>query len=344
VRAAVLYGPRDLRIEDRPTPSPGPDEALVRVRAVGVCGSDVHYYAHGRMGSHVVEAPLVLGHECAGEVEAVGERVEALGPGMRVVIEPGVPCGECDACGRGLYNVCPRVRFMGTPPVDGAFCEYVAWPARFVYPMPEGVSDEAGAMVEPFAVGVHAVRVANLNAGETAAIIGSAAVGLSTLQAAKCAGAGKCMVIDLVPERLAVARALGADAAIHAGDEDAVARVMEETGGLGADVVFEAAGVPPAVRQALALVRAGGRILLIGICHDDVFPFDFGNLRRKEASLHPVRRYRDVFPECLRLVGQAKADLDALVTHRFPFDRIQEALELAREGAPGLVKAVVTSP
>ncbi len=341
MKAAVLYKARDIRIEERPAPTLRPTDVLIKVRAVGICGSDVHYYHHGGMGIHTVRQPVILGHECSGDVVAVGAAVERFKAGDRVVAEPGVPCRRCKHCYEGRYNLCSKVHFMGTPPVDGCLCELIAWPEDFTFHIPQHMSYEEASLMEPLVVGIYSVDMSGMRVHASVAILGAASVGLLTLAVAKRAGAGKAFIIDRIPERLAFAEKLGADEAINFTEADPVKVVQEETGGTGVDVVFEAAGSPAAVKQTTDLVGAAGTIVLIGICGEDVIPFNFGMLRRKEITLKPVRRYRHVFPRAIAMAASGAVNLKALVTHTFPLSQIAEAFDLTRECRDGVLKAVV---
>ena len=198
--AAVLHGTGDLRIEDRPMPVPGPHEVVVEVRSVGVCGSDVHYYEHGRIGDHVVRAPMVLGHESSGVVVDPG--TSGLAAGQRVAIEPGVPCGRCDQCRRGTYNLCPNVVFFATPPVDGSLARYVAVHAAFAHPVPDSLSDDAAALVEPLSVGLWANRRAGTGIGDRVLVTGAGPIGVLCALTARVAGAGWVGLADVHPARL----------------------------------------------------------------------------------------------------------------------------------------------
>jgi len=341
MKAAVLHKAQDMRIEQRPVPKPQPNEALVRLRAIGVCGSDIHYYFAGALGKNRVQGPMLVGHECAGEVVEVGAEVEGLKPGDRVVVEPGLPCRVCHYCRTGRYNICKNMRFLGTPPVDGAFCEYLAWPADFLYPMPEGMTFEEGALIEPVAVGVYAVDQAGMRSADSAVVLGSAAIGLFTLQAAVAAGAGPVFATDLCDYRLDVARKLGAAAAFNPRREDVLARVKEATDGEGVDAVFEAAGAPETFLHTIDFARQGATVILIGICQEDVVPMNMGECRRKEVTLKSVRRYRHVFDKCIKLVAKGKIDVRSLITHRYALDDIVEAFETVKECRDEVIKAVI---
>ena len=341
MNAAVVYAPGDMRIEERPHPVPRAGEVLVRIAKVGICGSDVHYYFEGGLGVHKVKQPIILGHECAGEVVGAGPGVERLALGDRVVIEPGVPCGQCEFCRQGKYNDCQSMHFMATPPVDGAFCEYVAWPEAYCYRMPDSMTFAEGAMIEPLAVAVYSVDLADIAIGQSVAILGSAAIGLFTLQCARLAGAGKIIVTDLMPERLEAAQRFGADVVIDASEGNVPERVLAETDGLGADVVLEAAGSLHTMAQSVHTVKPGGTVVIIGICPEDVIPIDFGAARRREVTYKFVRRYRHAFDRGVGLVAAGRVDARSMVTHNYPFAEITDAFDLVKDCRDHVLKATV---
>ncbi len=343
MKAAVLYAARDMRVESVPWPNAGdlgPRECLVRIHSVGVCGSDVHYYEHGRIGKFVVEQPLILGHECSGTVEAVGSDVSRVRVGERVAIEPGIPCRRCAHCRSGRYNLCPEVVFMATPPVHGSLCELVVHPDDFLYPLPEGVSFEEGAMVEPLAVGVHAARRAEIEPGDSVVILGCGAIGLLALQAASAAGATRIIAFDQVENRLALAAALGAEA-IGSRAADPVAAVAEATGGRGADVVIETAGAVATTQGAVRMARVGGRVCLVGLPPESVFPLDVMSILNRELDVTSVFRYANCFGRCLDLVASGKVSLAPLVTGRYPLESVVDAFEFASTRKAECVKIVI---
>ncbi len=341
MKAAVLQRPGEIRVEERQIPEPGPGEVLVRVRAVGVCGSDVHYYKEGRIGRYVVEKPLILGHESAGEVVALGPGVSNLSVGSRVALEPGVPCRRCRTCKSGRYNLCPDVTFMATPPVDGAFVEYIAWPADFTYPLPENLGYAEGALMEPLAVGMHAVRRARLVPGCTVLVLGGGPIGQLALLAAKAAGAGRTILVDLEDRRLEVASRLGADVTINPGRESVSDATGAATGGDGPDLVIEAAGTAATVRQSIELVRRGGTVVWIGLPSQD--PCEVSALQAidKEVDILGIFRYANVYPDAIRLAASGKIDLTPLVTHRFPLEEARRALDTVAEQKSAAVKVLV---
>ncbi len=336
--AAVLVKAGALRFERRPIPIPGPGEALVRLRVVGICGSDVHYYTEGRLAGGVITSPLVLGHEAAGEVVAIGKGVRGLAPGDRVCVEPAVSCGACSHCRSGRYNLCHDARPIGTPrggTHDGAFREYMTHPAAFVFKLPANVDFENGALVEPFSVGMHACRQAGLAMGQSVLIYGAGPIGLCALLAAHAAGAGRVAITDPRPDRLETAKRLGADC-VYPSPAQAPADAF--------DAVLECSGAAPALADCPRAVAPGGVITQVGMFVDSAPPIDLIQLMRKEASLATVWRFANTYPTALSLLASRRVSLRPLVTHRLPFARLVEAIELARAGRPGTIKVVVEFP
>lgn len=331
MRAVKLYGPGDLRLEEIEKPTPGPGEVLVQVKAVGICASDVHWYLDGRIGDTVLSGPLILGHEFAGVIAEVGPSVTNVKPGDRVAVEPAIPCYKCDICAEGNFNICPSVKFCGTPPTDGAFREYMAWSARLVEKVPDSMSMGEAAMLEPLAIGVYAADIAGDIRGKTVGVLGVGAVGLSILQAAKAAGCGETYVTDLIPNRLEIARRLGADQTIDASDSKVVDVVKKATGGRELDIVFEAAGQNDAVRQATEMVRPGGLVVVGGIPDDDIMCVSASIVRRKGITIRLLRRSNETLHRSIQLVRDGKADVKPYITHRFPLERLKEAFETARD-------------
>ena len=339
MKAAVLQKIQVLTIEERPQPHPGPGEVSVRVRAVGVCGSDVHYYQDGRIGTQVVTAPLVLGHECAGEIAEIGEGVTDRHVGQRVAVEPGVPCRHCDMCKIGKYNLCYDMVFLGTPPIDGAYREYVVTAADFAHPIPDSMRLDQAAMCEPLAVGLHAVNLSGMKPGDSVAVLGAGSIGLYTLQCAMTAGAGATFVTDPLRYRLDIAKRLGAGRTLA--PEEATEAIMEATGGSGVDVVFEAAGALDTPQQCFDIAARGGTVVFIGICSRDVQEVQFGIARRKELTIKLVRRFANVYPRSVALAAGGRVDLQCAITHHFPLGDIAEAFRLVENYEDGVVKAII---
>lgn len=341
MRAVKLYGPGDLRLVDIEKPVPGPGEALIRVKEVGICASDIHYFNDGRIGDAVVTEPLILGHEFAGIVEAVGPDVTNVKPGDRVAVEPAIPCYECDLCREGYLNLCRNIKFSGTPPYDGAFREYVVWPAQLAVPVPDNISLGEAAMLEPLAIGVYAAEIAGDLRGKTIGVLGVGAIGLSILQAAKAFGCAEAFVTDLLPNRLELAKKLGADYAFDANDQDVVQAVRDADGGRGLDVVFEAAGQNEAVMQATEMVRPAGLVVVGGIPDEDRMCVTASVVRRKGLTIKLLRRSNNTLHRAIELVRDGKADVGAFITHRFPLDRLAEAFEVARDHKDETIRVMV---
>jgi len=327
MRAAVLHKTLDMRIEEVDIPKIGPNDVLVRIRSVGICGSDVHYYLHGKAASFIVTQPLILGHECAGEVTQVGSEVGSIEVGERVVIEPGFPCRRCRFCKEGRYNLCKNVRFYGTPPDDGAFAEYASATEENVYPMPEKMSFEEGAMIEPFAVGMMAAKRGVASVYDTIAVLGAGPIGLMCIHASKVHGSLDIYVTDIVDYRLNYARRLGAKAVINPEKENAVESIMELTDEEGVDVVIEAAGSVSALQQAFDIVKPGGRVILVGLYPTMEFQTPLGSVLTKELDVRGVFRYANVFPTAIKSVSEEKVDVKSLITHRFPLQDILKGFE-----------------
>ncbi len=332
MRVSVLRGVGAVDVEERPVPEPAADEVLVEVGSVGVCGSDVHYYEHGRIGSHVVESPLVLGHEAGGVVTAVGEDVTTLSVGQRVSIEPGVPCRQCAQCLGGRYNLCPDVRFFATPPYDGAFSQFVAMPAAFVYPIPDSVSDDAAGLIEPLSVGVWACRRGGVTPGRSVLVTGAGPIGIIAAQTARAYGADAVTVTDVNPHRLALAERLG----LHTLD---VGRTSLVDAGVQADVLLECSGNARATWDAVSATTRAGNVVLVGMGGDTV-QLPLSVVQDRELTITGAFRYANTWPIAIRLASSGRVDLDAMVTGHFPLGDVAAALTAARDD-PTSMKSVV---
>lgn len=332
MRVSVLRGVGDVTVQQRPVPGLRPDDVLVRIASVGVCGSDVHYYEAGRIGRYVVEQPLVLGHEAGGTVAAVGSAVRGLEVGQRVSLEPGVPCRGCTQCLSGRYNLCPDVRFFATPPVDGAFAEYVAQPAAFAHPVPESLSDDAAALIEPLSVGVWACRRAGVTAGSRVLVTGAGPIGLLAAQVARACGAREVVVTDVNAARLALAATLGLSTV------DVSATTLAGAG-LEPDVLLECSGAPGPTAEAVAVMAPAGHVVLIGM-GGDVLPLPLSVIQERELWVTGAFRYANTWPTSIALAAAGAVELDRLVTGHYPLGDVELALTAARRDA-ATVKAVV---
>jgi L-iditol 2-dehydrogenase len=318
-----LHGPSDLRLHDEPVPVPAPGETLVRVTAVGICGSDLHWVNEAGIGEARIEKPLVLGHEFAALTEE----------GKRVAVDPAMPCGECEYCRRGDPNLCEKIRFAGHGEQDGALREQVAWPVRCLNPLPPSISDTEGAMLEPLGVAIHSVDLAHLRVGMEVGVFGCGPIGLLILQLARLAGSKKVIATDILPHRLEAASAFGADETYlvspsFTSPEQAMFGKSE------LDVVFEAAGDNAAVEMAVLATRPGGKVILVGIPADDRTSFTASIARHKGLTIKLVHRMKHTYPRAIQLVESGKVDVNSLVTHTFPLSRAAEAFMVAarREG------------
>lgn len=341
MKAAVMTGIGRMDFEDRPVPAPGPGDVLVRIEKVGICGSDLHYFEHGRIGDYVVRPPFVLGHEAAGTVTEVGEGVTGLAVGDRVALEPGITCGECEFCRSGTYNLCPDVVFFATPPVDGTFQEYVAHPANLCFKLPPSVSTLAGALIEPLAVGFHAANHGRARIGQTAVVFGSGCIGLVSMMALKAMGLSNVFMVDVLPKRLERAGELGATATINSAEADPVAEVLRLTNGRGCDLVIETSGADIAADQAVRMARKGGTIVLVGYGKTGNITVPMSLALDKELRFETVFRYRHIYPMAIQAVADGRVDLEGIVSHTFAFDDIQQAMDASIADKATVVKAVV---
>jgi L-iditol 2-dehydrogenase len=333
MRASVLLRQGDLVVEERPVPTPGPHEVLVRIASVGVCGSDVHYFEHGRIGGFVVESPLVLGHEASGVVEALGADVSRLTVGQRVSIEPGVPDRSCEQCLAGRYNLCPNMRFHATPPIDGSFAELVVVHELFAHPVPDSISDDAAALLEPLSVAIWACGKGGVTAGSRVLVTGAGPVGLLVVQVARAQGATEVVVTDVNQSRLELARELGATEAVDVGG----GALPDD---LSPDVLVECSGNAGALLAALPLVAPAGRVVLVGLGSGDV-PVPLQLVQQRELTVTGTFRYAHTWPAAIALAASGQVTLDRLVTGHYGLDEVEAALTAARADA-ATIKPMVT--
>ena len=344
--AAVLHGIKDLRVDEVPAPpAPTSGEVQIRIGKVGICGSDVHYWEHGRIGDFVVAEPMILGHECAGTVVAVGAGVTHLREGDRVAIEPGVPrlsnATSHFYMKRGRYNLCPDIFFFATPPDHGAFCTLVNHPADYCFKLPDHVSLEEGAMIEPLSTGIFAARVAPIAMGDTVVITGAGPIGLMNLLAARAAGAANVIISDMVQSRLDVALQIGATQVVKGSDEELKAAAHELTEGRGADVAIECAGHHLALKAAIGASRAGATVVLVGMPQGETVPVNINDLIIREITLRPIFRYNNTFPTGVDLLASGKVDVKPLISRRFDLSEVPAAFEYVVENRETCVKAIV---
>lgn len=338
MRALVLERVRELSLRDIELPEAvGPGEVKIEIATVGICGSDVHYYTHGRIGPFVVEAPMVLGHEASGTVVAVGEGVTSLTAGDRVCMEPGIPDPTSRASKLGLYNVDPAVRFWATPPIHGVLAPTVIHPAAFTYKLPDNVSFAEGAMVEPFAVGLQASAKARIAPGDLAVVIGAGPIGIMIALAALASGCSHVIIADMLAEKLAIAAGYPNITAVNVATDSLAAAVAAASDGWGADGVFEASGSPRAYTGIFDLARPGGCVVVVGMPLAPV-PVDVVAAAAKEIRIETIFRYANVYDRAIAMIASGKVDLKPLITETFAFGDSIAAFERAAEGRAGDVK------
>jgi len=332
MRANVLVEKGLTRVEEVPIPDLDPDQVLVRIGAVGVCGSDVHYFRHGRIGDFVLTAPMILGHEAAGTIVAVGAAVSPDRVGQRVAIEPQRACRVCEQCKRGRYNLCPEIEFYATPPIDGAFAEYQAIQADYAFAIPDSMSLEAAALCEPLSVGIWANQKAGTGPGSRVLVAGAGPVGVLAAQVARALGAAEIIVSDVAAERR--------DAAMRYGATRVVDPAAEDIAGLGleVDAFIDASGAEAAVRAGVMAVKPAGRVVLVGMGADDV-TLPVSRIQNRELVLTGVFRYANTWPLAIHLAATGQVDLDSMVTSRYSLDEVEAALAAATD--PRTLKAVV---
>lgn len=341
MRAIALVDIGKVESIELPEPSPAPGEAVVRVRQVGICGSDLHLFRDGAIGEAKASLPFVLGHEAMGMVVAVGSPQDAHLVGKRVAIEPAIPCLRCEFCLRGDLNLCPNHLFLGLPPRAGALQEYLMHPAHLLEPVPDTISDAEAVLLEPLAIALHAVDLGKVLTGRSVAVLGCGTIGLTVLMVLKQLGAYPLFCTDLLEHRLAQARDLGADATVNAGNQDVVAEARRFTNGRGFDYVFECAGVDDTQWQTAQIAAPGAKCLIVGTNPEGHVRLEGSAARRKGLTIFMVRRSRLTLHRAMKLTLQGRTPIAKLATHTFPMELCQQAFETARDYRDGVVKASI---
>ncbi len=342
MKRIVLHQPGQFDIQTTAVPRIGKGMALVRIHAVGICGSDMHLYRKGHIGNIQITDPLVIGHECMGQVEAVGENVSTELVGCRVAIEPAMPCGRCRWCKADLQNVCPEVNFLGLPPTQGAMQEYIVHPAHLLEKLPDTMADAQGVMMEPLAVALHAIRLVKVRPHQTIVILGSGVIGTSVMSLLSLYDNLHIVCVDLLKERLARMKQMGADQTVlFRSREQARQEIRDATKGLGADIVFECAGTPETLWLMCETAGPAGHIAAIGSNPDDQVVFSSGTSRRKGLTIRCVRRSLNTLDQCIRLVESGRIDIRPLVTHTFPASRANDAFQMVASYEDGVLKAII---
>lgn len=338
--AAYLTEIGQIEFRETAMPSIGPDDVLVKMEAIGICGSDLHYYSHGKIGNFVVEFPFILGHECAGTIVEAGSAVKNLQVGDRVALEPGVPCGHCEFCLGGQYNLCPDVRFFATPPYDGCLMNYVAHPAQFAFRLPDNVSSVEGALVEPLAIGINAALTGGVRLGDTVVIFGAGCIGLVSTLAAQAYGATQIIVIDVIEKRLDVARKMGA-VALNAKQTDILAEIRQLTDGKGARVVIDCAGTNLTLTQTVQVAKAGGTIVWVGLSTDSVNGLPVGPISTKELTIKSIFRYKNLYPTTIAAIAGSKIDISGIISDTYAFTETPRAFAETLANVQNIVKSVI---
>jgi L-iditol 2-dehydrogenase len=341
MRSVQLVAPRQLELHEMPEPRhPCSGEVLVRVRAVGICGTDMHWYSDGGIGSLRAVYPQVLGHEPAGEIAALGPGTTDLTAGQKVVIEPTITCGRCEFCRAGRHNNCVSAIFMSSPQMPGLFRDYAVVPWANVIPVPEDMSFAQATLIEPVAVMLHVMELVQIQLGDTVAVLGAGPIGMLTAIMARIAGASRIFIADKVAHRVALAREIAADVAVNTASESFYQAVMDQTRGRGADVVFDAAAVPETIQSAIHVARMGGQLVLIGIPSVHDMRVDLLTAMAKELRIQTIKRSNHNAHAAIALLESGRIP-EKIVTHRLPFEKTPAAFEMLAAYADGVGKVVI---
>jgi len=334
-RCLYLDNKQNLTIEEKEVPTPGADQVLVKIAANGICGSDVHFFSEGRLGNFVVTTPYIPGHEASGTIVACGVNANRYSEGQRVVIEPGIACGQCHFCKGGRYNLCKDVVFLSAPPIDGTFCDYLCINENYVFPIPDSLSFEDAALAEALAVAIHTMNRVQVRAGETGVIVGAGPIGLLTLQAFKAAGGGRAICLDLIEKRLETAKKLGADEA------------FAPNGGCNldnlGDVIFETAGSNVATAKLFQMAKYGGRVAQVGWPSGNKVELDVATFMDKELDYIAVNRYANVFETAVTWLSDGRIKTNEIITQRYSFDDAPEAFKWALKHPSETIKVIVNN-
>lgn len=341
MKAAVMTGVRKMEFVERKMPTAKEDELLIKLEYVGVCGSDLHFYEAGRLGNWVPDGPLTLGHEPGGVVISVGRNVTDFAPGDRVAVEPGVPCGTCETCKKGFYNLCPDMSFMAIPKErEGVFSEYCVHPANMCYKLPANVSTMEGALIEPLAVGFHAASLSGARLGQSAVVLGCGCIGLVTIMVLKAMGIDEIYAVDVIEKRLDKAKEIGAREVINGARISIVDFVKTLPGG-GVDLVYETAGTEMTTLQAGKLIRQNGVITLVGMCAEPEVKMDLATISAMEGTVKTIYRYRNLYADAIKAVSEGKIPLTSIVSHEFDFSEVIEGIAYNVDNKNDVIKAVV---
>jgi L-iditol 2-dehydrogenase len=342
MKAMMLTGIRQMEIKDIPEPMiVNPNNVKIKMSVLGICGSDIHYYTQGRIGSQKVNYPFTVGHEGAGVVVEVGTEVKRVKPGDRIAIEPAMPCGECDQCLSGRQHTCRRLRFLGCPgQAEGCLMEYIIMPEESCFPLGEKLTPDHGSISEPLAIGVYAVKKSGGVKGLNIGILGFGPIGMSVMLAAKAQGVSKVYVTDKIDERLSLSLKEGAVFTGNPMKENIVKKIMEAEP-LGLDAIFECCGQQEAFDQAVDVMKPGGRLMVVGIPEFERWSMSVETTRRREISLQFIRRQVDCVEQTLEMMESGSISIDNMVSHRYPFDQTKEAFDLVADYKDGAMKVMI---
>jgi L-iditol 2-dehydrogenase len=342
MKAMMLTGIREMEMKEVRDPVlMNPDDVKIRILTVGICGSDIHYYTLGHIGSQIVKYPFIVGHESAGEVVETGPGVTRVRKGDLIAVEPAIWCGKCDQCLSGRHHTCRNLKFLGCPgQSEGVLSEYIVMPENSCFPLPENLTPDHGSISEPLAIGVYAVKKAGIIKDSKTGILGFGPIGMSVMLAAKAEEAGEIYVTDKIDSRLAIASKEKA-AWTGSPDKENITTTIKQKEPLGLDIVFECCGQQEAVDQAIDILKPGGRLVIVGIPEFEKWILSVDNTRRKEISIQFIRRQVDCVEAALEMMSNGKIDVGNMVTHRFPFVRTKEAFDLVAGYHDGVMKAMI---
>jgi L-iditol 2-dehydrogenase len=342
MKAMMLTGIRQMEIKDFAEPQiVNPNDVKIKMLVMGICGSDIHYYTQGQIGSQKVQYPFTVGHEGAGVVVETGSSVKTLKPGDKVAIEPAMPCRECDQCLSGRQHTCRNLRFLGCPgQAEGCLMEYIVMPERSCFPLTGNLTPDHGSISEPFAIGVYAVKKSCINDGLKIGIFGFGPIGMSVMLAVKANGIENIHITDLINERLSIAHKEGATITGNPAEEDIISKILDMEP-LGLDVAFECCGKQEAFDQAVELLKPGGKLIVVGIPEFETWSMNVEKTRRKEISIQFIRRQVGCVEQALEMMNNGSVDIRNMVTHRFPFKNAKEAFDLVAGYKEGVMKAMI---
>ncbi|XP_068635001.1 sorbitol dehydrogenase-like [Aristolochia californica] len=339
--AAWLVAINTLKIQPFKLPSLGPHDVKIRMKAVGICGSDVHFLKTMQLASYIVKEPMVIGHECAGVIEEVGSEVKHLVAGDRVAIEPGISCWRCEPCKNGRYNLCPEMKFFATPPVHGSLANQIVHPADLCFKLPDNVSLEEGAMCEPLSVAIHSCRRAVVGSETNVLIMGAGPIGLVTMLAARAFGSPRIAIADIDDHRLSAAKDLGADEVVRVSkymeDVDEEVAKIHKAMGHRVDITIDCAGLSKTMTTAMNATRPGGKVCLVGMGHNEL-TVPLTSAAQREVDIVGVFRYKNTWPLSIEFLRTGKIDVKPLITHRFGFSQpeVEEAFETSARGGKAI--------